>query len=408
MKVYFDTKTKKWFQHETEHPFTFGKNLQPITYKRSISDTMLPFSISASSNHVGPLIGIIVGESKNQNNFKGNGKKLRKIQLQLAKKGHICVVFTPSSISSTHLNGFVYVEDYKKWLRVTTPLPDIVYNRIPFRSMEKRKLYQEAFEFFKKNNIPCFNPYFFSKKQVYELLAKNPLIEQHLPATSIYTNKNDLLRMLSNFPILYAKSSSGHKGNGIYKINCLNQPFVVQTTKNTFHFSSLKKLVEFLDTHFLQEEFIIQEAIKPDNYFGKRYDLRVLVHYVRDCYRISGIGVRVSEYEDITTHVPNGGFIIPYSEIQEKIDESLLHELMNNIGSTLHQGFNQLIGEFSVDLCKARNGKYYLFEVNSKPMKFDERIIEDSGIDNLTDLLIMWGRMNMQNHVDNKNLMVNK
>jgi hypothetical protein len=50
---------------------------------------------------------------------------------------------------------------------------------------------------------------------------------------------------------------------------------------------------------------------------------------------------------------------------------------------TDHWGF---FGEFSIDAGVSSKGNYYLFEINSKPMSFDEQEIEKKRIKNLCRL----------------------
>ncbi|MCC5399972.1 hypothetical protein LMQ13_13720, partial [Staphylococcus aureus] len=44
------------------------------------------------------------------------------------------------------------------------------------------------------------------------------------------------------------------------------------------------------------------------------------------------------------------------------------------------------IGEFSIDACVDKEGNYYLFEVNAKPMLFDEVEIEEKRCQQLVKL----------------------
>jgi hypothetical protein len=115
---------------------------------------------------------------------------------------------------------------------------------------------------------------------------------------------------------------------------------------------------------------------------GNRYDLRILAHYDNGKYKMSGIGVRLSQSQQITTHIPNGGKMIPYKWVKDRINEALLQTIVNECGLTLstHLGF---IGEFSIDIGRDTNGQLYIYELNSKPMIFDEQVIQKRGTKHL-------------------------
>jgi hypothetical protein len=102
-------------------------------------------------------------------------------------------------------------------------------------------------------------------------------------------------------------------------------------------------------------------------------------------FKISGIGVRQSQGQEVTTHVPAGGKIVPFSDLPYQEDKQELQRLAILVGSSLLT-FYRNIGEFSMDVGKSENGDLFIFEVNSKPMVFDEDSIRKDGLNHLIQL----------------------
>ena len=296
------------------------------------------------------------------------------------------------------MDGFLYVSAIKKWIKVTTPLPNVVYNRIPSRLLEKKQLYSNTFAFLQNKAIPYFNPSFFSKWETYKMLIIHPALCEHIPKTELLTSFTTLQSMLQTYNEIYLKPSEGHKGKGIYKVIYeTSTSITLLHAKESYTYEGLEPLWEKVIKLMETTPYIIQEAVQSDTFNGKRYDLRILAHYQENDYNISGIGVRMSGNQEVTTHVPNGGLIIPFKKLADRVDKSKIASIVNSIGKQLEAETGSFIGEFSVDLGKsAIDGNYYIYEVNSKPMVFDEPDIKNKGLENLSKLLIM--RAKPHNH----------
>ncbi|WP_453990649.1 YheC/YheD family endospore coat-associated protein [Bacillus nitroreducens] len=388
--IYYHIDKNDWYQCEEPNGLIFGKYNTIISYMGSKQEHSLPFQVKRESNIVGPLIGILAGSSKD-NTFFGNVKVLKRILLSLQDKGALGIVMTPNSIQEDSLLCFTFYQPFNKWIKLRTPLPNAVYNRIPYRRMEDSQHFSDIVSFIKKKRIPFFNPYFFSKWKVYQYLQGNEFISSFLPETLLLKRKEDLEFMITKHWDLYLKSSKGCKGIGLYRITKRNNVYIVETPKKKQSYPTLTSFWEKNKLELMQEDFIIQKAIPSDTFEGKRYDLRILCHYEKKDHTISGIGVRLSGKSEITTHVPNGGTIIPYELVRSRFNESILRQLVKKIGKELMEQTGAFIGEFSIDLGRTTDGAIYIYEINSKPMVFDEDHIQDKGIEKLTKLLIMKG-----------------
>lgn len=385
--LYYDIKNERWYQSEYKHPMRWGSNNKKIPYLGSISTAMLPFYVSNHGEKISPLVGVLVGDSYIKKSFLGKSQMLIRLQQELEKNGSLCFVFTPLSISGTNPYGFYYLNKRKKWIRLKMPLPDIVYNRASYRRIEKTKKYKKCLTLLEKNNIPYFNPSFFSKSSIYELIQKHPKLSKHLPATTMYS-KSSFQEMLHKYNSLYIKADSGSKGKGIYKVSVEGDQYIVKDMFKEWTFRSYTEMQSFVQSRIKNEKYIVQETIDSTTFESKRYDLRVLAHDSEKGFVISGIGVRRSIKQDVTTHVPNGGEIIPFSKVKHQIDSTKVKRLIVELGNYLNKEYSGKIGEFSVDLGKSKDGRYYIYEVNSKPMIFDEPYIEQKRMKNLAKLLL--------------------
>ncbi|MFS0824381.1 YheC/YheD family protein [Bacillus sp. 1P02SD] len=386
--IYYHIEKKQWYQCEEKNGLFFGKTNTMIPYVGSCPEHSLPFPVNKDGNHVGPLIGILTGNSKD-NTFIGNLKVLKRILLSIQEYGALGVVVTPNSIQGHFMEAFTFYQPLQKWIKLQTPLPNAVYNRIPYRHMEEKKDFIDIVSFFKMKEIPFFNPHFFSKWEVYQILKRNDFVQRFLPETTLLKNLRDLKKMFTKHTILYIKSSTGHKGIGLYRLKIQQNGMIVETAHRKQIYSSITSFWEKNQVDFTNNNYLLQEAIQADTYDGKRYDLRILCHYRDNGHFISGIGVRVAGENGVTTHVPNGGSIIPYHIVRDRFDEVILQKLVFKIGRTLMDETGKFIGEFSIDLGRSKNGAIFIYEINSKPMVFDEVDIHQKGLENLTKLLIM-------------------
>ncbi|PET67141.1 hypothetical protein CN514_10840 [Bacillus sp. AFS001701] len=169
----------------------------------------------------------------------------------------------------------------------------------------------------------------------------------------------------------------------MFKLSLKNDKEVI--IRNAFHVELVKSISDcwkFLSS--LSEDFICQQGIVSELPDGRKFDLRILAHKHENNYILSGIGVRVGTFNAITTHVPRGGSIITMEELPIELNFSLLQEIVTQTGIALNMDDAHFY-EFSMDI-GIQNNHYYIFEINSKPMVFDEIAIKEQGLENLIRL----------------------
>ncbi len=333
-----------------------------------------------------PLVGILAGKS-DKKHFTGNELAFQRIQLALQKNAGLSFVFTTEGLTEHSVKGFTFDFKQKKWAENSFPHPDVVYNRIPFRKYEQINHFSEIKMKLDSLNIPYFNECYFQKWDIYELLSKHKYLHSFLPKTIKLESILSFESMILQFKRVYVKPSNGRKGNGIFIVEkASTNSWNIETIHNEHRNISYAKLMTDWILPHIEREYILQQAISPLKWKGSRFDYRVLVHRKsQQEFIVSGIGVRHSQLQQVTTHVPAGGKIISFEDLPFYQDKFKIDKIASITGQLLLLKF-QNIGEFSMDIGKDVNGDLFLFEVNSKPMVFDEDEIRRKGLDHLIQL----------------------
>ncbi|MBP1083688.1 MULTISPECIES: YheC/YheD family protein [Bacillus] len=331
---------------------------------------------------INKCLGVLSGKPKKGNTFKGDSKFFKHLQMHANSRGILCYVFTLNGIFDSYLKGFYFDFHAHKWLTKEVSFPNLVYNRLPRREEEVCPSWRL---FFAKKNIPIFNRQFFNKSVVHKLLEDHPVLRGFLPNTKIGFSSDGLFSMLETHSSIYIKDSNGSKGNGIFFIVKKDGGYLLKTPHEEFKHLTFDRLLDQLYFFSVARDSLIQEAVDCDERNGYRFDLRVLANYAGKRHSITGIGVRAANSGQIVTHVPNGGFVIPYDSISSDINNSELEAIVSHTGDLLSRTYG-FIGEFSMDI-GFRHSRPIIFEANSKPMIFDENEIQLKRVEKLINLL---------------------
>jgi glutathione synthase/RimK-type ligase-like ATP-grasp enzyme len=380
--IHFDPLNETWY-HTHSHPsLSWGHQRMELPFQLKKYPSV-SFSMRIDKDKAGPIVGVLT--SRKITSLLNEKRYEHFIQLHeaLQKQGGLLLVFSPENMYNTYAKGKIYDGTNGRWIEVITPLPDILYNRFPGRKNERRGHCKSVLEQCQKENIPLFNPHFFSKWSLDQLFSQHTFLKTHLPQTLRFEGKQTIEAMFDHYPFLYVKPSEGSKGKGIYRLTKRSEgQFLAETMKRSNVYTNIE---DFLRTSLLNENWLVQQGIDSDCINGKRYDLRIIVVRGQDDYHISGIGIRQSGTQNVTTHVPNGGMIVPFSQVSQRLNLPLIETIVSACGHQLEKAYG-LIGEFSMDMVKSTDDHYYILEVNAKPMIFDETEIQQERLTNLCSL----------------------
>ena len=380
IELFYEMTSQTWYQQfDKEKKVTMGKYFS-VPYKKEHTNKFLSFPFLLKDMKAGPLIGILA--SPKENGFIGNISLFKRIQRNLQQIGGLSVVVTPEQLTEDGVNGFCYLPAHDHWVKVQTPLPDILYNRLA-RYEDERLFLEQTEKLTSLYHIPVFNPHFFDKWELYLQLRDNERLKQHLPKTDLLSEET-LAEYLSTYPEVYIKKRKSKKGKGVFLIVRNGNTFLMKSTSTTtVLFPSVRKLASYFEKEELIDSYIIQEAITTLPMKGKKFDYRVLAHSSGKGFSITGVGVRMAKKQQVTTHVPSGGVIVATEELPVKTDHETIEQLITQCGKQL-TAFYDDIGEFSADIGITPEGKHYIFELNAKPMDFDEPPIKQRATENIT------------------------
>lgn len=382
MNILFDPGKNKWGHHETGKSFVWGKSRAFLPRLPLTPGTVL-FPANAHGKRVGPLVGILT--SKKGTTFTGNRTTFHRIHRALGNRGGIVFVFTPEGVKRDGINAFVFNENRRSWVKTQLPYPDVVYNRIPFRDDENTPVARSLLKHLTSLGIPYFNSGFLDKWEMYETLKQDPVLVTHLPETR-QASEGNLKIMLDAWGTLYIKPQAGQKGDGMYLVTQgKGGTFIYRSHKKTIPSLSFNRVWERLKPTFEKTPYLFQQKIDLMYHNGRPYDFRLMLQKVNGKWQWTGCGARLAGKDSITTHVPKGGELLALDQLRPSVDLEILKAISIRAAEKLEERFAPLY-ELSFDIGHDRDGHYWLFEANAKPMVFDEPDIEQKRMKRLVDI----------------------
>jgi hypothetical protein len=321
--------------------------------------------------------------------FAGNHHNFADL-IQMGKRMGITVyVVTPQGISPNKKYVVGYVLHQMKptptFQKNILPLPDVVYNRVPYRSDEKSASIARTTAYFKQKHIPMFNPYFFNKWALFQDLSATSC-QSYLPATAKFADYASFQQMAAKHNSLILKPIEGKAGIGMIKVEGTGPYTMYYQTKQQkqkLSFPTLAEVYHQIQKRTQNRAYLIQQAIHLATYQGRPFDIRMLVQKDHTAqWKVTGIGVRVAGKKAISTHVPMGGKIENFHRVltaifpdrQEEIQQQL-KQLGVTFAKEIEAKTAEKHGEMSLDIGIDQSGKLWFFEANAKPQKFDEPAI---------------------------------
>lgn len=289
-----------------------------------------------------------------------------------------------------------------RWTARTFPLPDAVYNRVPTRIAENRLSVQRTLRMFRRRlgdrfGDKVFNPHYLNKSMLNRALGRHEEMAQHIPATAPLRDAAGLHRFFSRHGRVYLKAAGGSLGNHIMELSAssggrlrLRYNYGHNRTR-TAYFNSWAGAWEMVARLARGRVFLMQQAIPLARADGRPFDLRLLVQKMPDGrWQFTGGAARVAGRGQITTHVPRGGRRMAMDTALEKAfgqraDELTVEvaRLAERAAHALEHALQRKFVELSLDVGVDHRGHSWIFELNAKPLHFDERDIQRRRVANL-------------------------
>nr|WP_253300317.1 YheC/YheD family protein [Paenibacillus lautus] len=333
--------------------------------------------------------------------FRGNRQNFQEIIRTGKDMGFLVYVVTVRDLKldTGAVKGYMLLHD-QSWEQRLCPLPQVIYNRIPYREDEALPWVRSKIKECQKHpHIDIYNPHFFNKWRLFAWLNKSRLTKKWAPLTKRLKGYPTLYEMIKRKPYLYLKPEDGKAGQGIMRIRYQkNKPLPyriqIQNNKNstTYKAASLERLWNRVYQETKGCSYLIQQGIELAQVHGRAFDLRILVQKNESgSWAVTGIGARMAGAKSITTHVPRGGTI----EDPEKLlpivfglerSDAILGEVRKaavHMARQIEKSSGQTHGEMSMDLGIDNEGVLWFFEANSRPMKFDEPAIRKKSLERI-------------------------
>jgi len=302
-----------------------------------------------------------------------------------AELGMQVVLFTPQDVVSGQNKVRVHEYDlkFKRWKRVWTTIPILVFDRC---RIQRTPRYKQLREFkLKHPKIVYLNKPIGNKWTMHEMLSQYSHLEEHLPYTRQYTDIKDLRYMLNKYELVYLKPISGTGGRGILRLERLsNQQILVQGRDLNRDIiqqrkMSLTTLSSFIERWNHQKiGYLIQQGIPLKLRSGRVHDYRMLVQ--RDGtgeWQVTGAAGRIGAPQSITANLHGGGSAVPMVKlmsnfISKPVDLKLVQRNVEQIGLDIAKcmEYNQYeLCEIAIDIAIDKNGKVWIIELNPKPSR---------------------------------------
>lgn len=354
---------------------------------------------------IGPIIGIFTYHNQSQkisSLFGAQNSTLKNLVHVGNKYKALVYVFTPEDIKGSNLIWGRTIDEKSQgsWKQHPYPMPNVVYDRIPTRKDEARAAVQQGkAKLINREGIKYFNPQFLDKWHVYKFLVPDVSCREFLPETTLYTDYGTVINYLKKYRLVYLKPTASSIGRGIIRVE-LHSSKVLVSYKNN-HGKNVERVISSLAVFkrnlvslIGKRKYLVQQGIVMAKYKGNPFDIRLLAQKdVAGRWQVIGMAARVAGRGSITTHIPNGGSSMPLAKVLKYafkntgIDTSEIvydiERLARKLPGVLEAASGKLYGELSMDIGVDTTGRAWVFELNSKPFRFDEPEIRYRSWENL-------------------------
>lgn len=340
-------------------------------------------SEKAGEIELGPVVGVLSDGPHNPSNPFASRTAYIKQLLREGNKKIFVYAFAPRDINWQRDTVNAYMLGASgQFIRKTVPLPDVVYNRLPSRRTDFSAFTNQLRERFTRRGIAFFNWSFFNKSDINSKLENDVQAAKYLPETHNSPGPERIKDMLERHRFVYYKPSGGSLGNGIYRLTYHPKKgyFARYRTAsgNTLlkfpNFNSLMRLLQARQGAGLKN-YVIQQGIRLIEIDGCPIDFRFHVHKDgNNRWTVVGIGAKKAGKGSVTTHIKNGGSLMPPEQALGVTFGSKAKEVLERakqaaivLSEAIENSQSHVLAEIGFDIGIDENEKIWMFEANSKP-----------------------------------------
>jgi len=330
---------------------------------------------------IGPILALLTNHTPNSlNGTFVNDIFYRELYSYCSEQGFIFYLLKLQSLEDKlQVLGYFPTDD--QWERTLLPIPNVIYNRLNSRKIEKSVEFQHFVSSLQTLSIPIFNGGFLSKWEVHELLSIEDSLQPFLPETVPLKVESDFTAFLLKHPAVYVKPSFGSQGRNICKLTQTSEGWVIEHSNNeldSFLVQSELALFQILKKQSRKRSYIIQKGISLFELDDQKTDFRVLlIKNKQHNWKITSIIARTGHAGHIVSNLARGGemkngleFLLGVFEPDQAYDiYRTLSQLALKTAEVLSNGRSDLFGELGIDLALDTDYSPWIIEVNSKPSK---------------------------------------
>lgn len=328
-----------------------------------------------------PPIGILTVHRMGEKlPFAGQSKYLQDILREGNLFPAVFFVFTPEDVDFSRGLTHGHILRGRRFVQRTFPLPRVVYDRVPNRRMADSAAIKKLRQNFQERGIPMVSAQFGAKGDLDRLLRRDPVLVPHLPDTVPLHKAEDLYAMLARHRFLYIKPENSSRGAGIRQIEKLPAGYRLRSSGSLGPgdmFTSRERLWQTVKSLGKGQRLIIQQGIPLCQHNGRPFDIRILfAKDGRGQWALGGQAAKVGKPGAIVTNVGAGATPYPLAPVLREIFGGeagglldTLRQLAEKVARVVEKEMGAGLAEVGLDFALDKNGKIWILEVNTKPMR---------------------------------------
>jgi hypothetical protein len=302
----------------------------------------LPYDVRIDENglHIGPVIGFIVSQSREQITPEKLNCHTRRLSDYENIRGLIFLCAVDDIDQKTRTIKGQYYDpdgpDGPQWVKGRFPYPGAFYKRIRIQ----QSVYDDLTKMIGPDRV--FNRYYFYKLRFWNLMSRIPDAREHLPYTEELADIRQLNRFLEEYGSVFLKPSHGSQGHGILHVEKPGDRYRFSFRgRKTSCMLTERQAVNLLNRLKDRKTYLIQQAVQMK--YGKSpVDFRAYMQKdSRQQWTCKGMVARIAKSGSIVTNLrfldrlmyPDEAIreVFQINHDEAKILERHIHEVCSDI-----------------------------------------------------------------------------